>query len=169
MEAVRREVNETAPIRMASSRLKLLPPVARSRPWSRSAGCWRGSLRMESEGECGPSKLGRGQIARRVASTSAVEVTADRWERTGTGACVEGSGCRPFTGLDARTGAGVRKPSGKEPAGGGCCRCGWLYGDCGGRRCGLAVLDLAACDEAVCSGQRWQMDLDRDGSDGCIW
>jgi hypothetical protein len=31
---------------------------------------------------------------------------------------VEGYGCRPFDALTARTGVGVRKPSGKEPAGG---------------------------------------------------
>ena len=31
-------------------------------------------------------------------------------------ACVKGSGCRPIAGASSRTGAGVRKPPGKEPA-----------------------------------------------------
>ena len=49
----------------------------------------------------------------------------------------------PITGLSMGTGAVVRKPSGKEPAGRGPQRCRRLYGDFG-----TAVEDAAADDVA---------------------
>jgi len=75
---------------------------------------------------------------------------------TASGAVVEGFGRRPITGLPTGTGAVVRKPSGKEPAGCGPPRCRSLYGDFD-----TAVEDAAADD--VAGGVIAEL---RGGSDG---
>ena len=58
---------------------------------------------------------------------------------------VEGSGFRPLTSLTTHTGAGVRKPSGKEPA--GRCAVAVRLALWGLRRAALGGVDCERCRE----------------------
>jgi len=62
----------------------------------------------------------------------------------------------PMTGLSTSTGAVVRKPAGKEPAGCGAQRCRRLYGD----------FDTAVDDAAADDGAGGVIAAPRGGSDG---